>query len=247
MKYAIITDIHEDIINLRLALQKIEKLGCDEIICLGDISGFSVPHYNYFNTRDAHLCLQLVREYCTIIIAGNHDLHAARVTPKISPDFLYPENWYQLDYYEKLNASAGLVWLYDNDELNPLYTKADIEFIKQLKEYEILNTQSGNILLSHFVYPNVTGSSREFYSFIDDFEQHKQFIAENNCSFSLTGHRHYTGLFIASDNIIEKGYNSTHNIKPGDTILVPPITGNRMGNGFCIFNSVNNTITAKKI
>ena len=68
MKYAIITDIHEDIVNLKFAFQKIEKLGCDQVICLGDISGFCAPHYHYYDTRNATECLQLIREKCEIII-----------------------------------------------------------------------------------------------------------------------------------------------------------------------------------
>ncbi len=43
MKLAIITDIHEDRVNLVKALRMIEKEACDEIACLGDIVGFSTP------------------------------------------------------------------------------------------------------------------------------------------------------------------------------------------------------------
>jgi predicted phosphodiesterase len=248
MKYAIITDIHEDIISLGLALKKIEKLKCDEIICLGDISGFTVYHIDYFKTRNASECLRLVRKNCKVIIAGNHDLHAARKTPEISPDYKYPEEWYKLNYHERLIKSDGKVWLYDNDELSPLYRDTDIEFLKTLPEYHILKTNNYNVLLSHFIYPNITGSAREFYHNIEDFEQHINYMSEAKCHFSFAGHRHFAGLFIASDKgILEKRYNRKYTPEQNDCILIPPVTGNRIGNGFCIFDTENNSIEAIRI
>lgn len=247
MRYAIITDIHEDIVNLKFALKKIEKLNCDEIICLGDISGFSVPHYNYFNTRNAHECLNLIRNNCKIIIAGNHDLHAARKIPIISPDFKYPDLWYKMDYNERMNESTGLVWLYDNNELNPMYTHSDIDFLQTLPEYHILDTKEHRILLSHFIYPNLTGSAREFYSFVEDFEFHKKYMSDLDCHFGIAGHRHYAGLFVASDKeIIEKRYKREYTPKLNDCILAPPITGARNSNGFCIFDTDSFTIEAAR-
>lgn len=98
MRYAIISDIHEDIVNLRKAFTKIKKTGVDKIVCLGDISGFSVRHYSFIDLRNASECLGLIREECDIIIAGNHELHAVGKTPGITPLFSYPGNWYENDF-----------------------------------------------------------------------------------------------------------------------------------------------------
>lgn len=248
MRYAIISDIHEDVVHLTLAFKKIEKLKCDEIICLGDISGFSVPHFNYFDTRNARECLRLLRENCKIIISGNHDLHAAGKIPEINPDYKYPEEWFELNYHERLAESEGKVWLYDKDELNPLYTRSDIEFLRTLPEYHILETKDYNIFLSHYFYPNLTGSIRGFYSSSYDFEQHKKFMLDLNCHFGFSGHRHYTGLFVASDKgIIEKRFNRKYTPELNDCILVPPVAGNRIGNGFCIFDIDSLTVKVQHI
>ncbi|MDA3890324.1 MAG: metallophosphoesterase [Salinivirgaceae bacterium] len=245
MRYAIISDIHEDIVNLRFALSRIEKQKCDEIICLGDISGFSAPHYNYYTTRNASECLALIRNKCKILIAGNHDLHAARLTPKINPEYEYPKNWYSLDFYEKLQASNGYVWLYDNDELNPLYSHSDIAFLSTLPEIETIKTNEQNILLSHYAYPNITGSSKVFYNYWEDFEAHFNFMKEKNTGLSFIGHRHFSGLLIASKNkLIEKRFGVKYKCLNGDCILVPAITGKRNGNGFCIFDTQDNTVQA---
>jgi Icc-related predicted phosphoesterase len=47
MRLAFISDIHEDVESLRRILRKAEKRGYDQLICLGDISGFSLPFYTY--------------------------------------------------------------------------------------------------------------------------------------------------------------------------------------------------------
>ncbi|MBN2807142.1 MAG: metallophosphoesterase family protein [Prolixibacteraceae bacterium] len=248
MRYAIIADIHEDIVNLRLALKKIEKQHCNEVICLGDISGYSASHNHYSNTRNARECLKILRENCKIIIAGNHDLHAIRKIPGISPGFCYPENWYDMDYQERFTFSNGKVWLYENDELNPLYTKADIEFLKTLPEFDVLAVKQHNILLSHYIYPNLTGASCEFFTAPHELEQHASFITEKNCFASFAGHRHYSGLFIASNHhIVKKRYYRTYTLKRNDCILVPPVSVNQIGNGFCIFDSEDFTVEAKRI
>ena len=89
MKLAIITDIHEDVINLKTALKKIEKLNCDNIACLGDISGFSSPQYKHHRTRNASKCLKVIKENCIKILLGNHDIHAAQILPQNCNFFSY--------------------------------------------------------------------------------------------------------------------------------------------------------------
>ncbi|OQX96978.1 MAG: hypothetical protein B6I20_13645 [Bacteroidetes bacterium 4572_117] len=44
MKYAIISDIHEDIKSLVKVIGQIETIGADKLVCLGDITGFSAYH-----------------------------------------------------------------------------------------------------------------------------------------------------------------------------------------------------------
>ncbi|MBI9066740.1 MAG: metallophosphoesterase [Salinivirgaceae bacterium] len=248
MKYAIISDIHEDVVNLRLAFNKIEKLGCDEIICLGDISGFSARNYDHYDIRNASECLHLVRENCKIIIAGNHDLHSARKTPENSILFSYPHDWYALDYPTKKDLSKSKVWLYDADELDPLFTSADKEFLKSIPEVIIEKVGETSILFTHYIYPNVTGSAQVFYSEIDEFDLHKSFMKENECHVSFSGHQHYLGLLIASENmLVKKRYNRKYLVKEQDVVLVPPVIRNKYGSGICIFDTTQKTIEAKRI
>ena len=64
MKRAIISDIHGNLEALQAVFAKIEELGVDETICLGDIIGYG---------PDPALCLDTVIENCALTILGNHD------------------------------------------------------------------------------------------------------------------------------------------------------------------------------
>jgi len=64
LRYAIISDIHSNLEALSAVLSQIDTNQVDEIICLGDIVGYG-PNPNE--------CITLVKQNCSIIIAGNHD------------------------------------------------------------------------------------------------------------------------------------------------------------------------------
>lgn len=247
MRIAIIADIHEDIINLQIALSKIERLQCDEIVCLGDISGFNVSHHDYFDSRNASECLKLVKENCSVIIAGNHDLHAAGRTPEIS-SFKYPSGWYELDFHERLSKSGGEVWLYEHEELSALYTRDEINFVSKLPEYQLITYEETPVLFTHFIIPNLTGSGQKFYFEATEFEEHKQFMAEKEATYSFSGHRHYPGLMaVSSFRVITRGFGRKYKLKPNDSVLVPPITRAQGNSGFCIYDATTNTAEAIRI
>lgn len=64
MKIAVISDIHSNLEALTTALRTIDERGADAIVCLGDIVGYGA---------DAPACVDLVRERCDAVVAGNHD------------------------------------------------------------------------------------------------------------------------------------------------------------------------------
>jgi predicted phosphodiesterase len=244
MRYAIISDIHEDIVNLRKAFAKIEKIGVDKIVCLGDISGFSARHYSFMDLRDASGCLDMIREKCAIIVAGNHDLHAVGKTPEITPLFSYPDNWHQNDFPTKSRLSDNRIWLYDRYEMNALYSHEDKAFIRSLPEFSIEN----DILFTHYLYPNITGSAKQFYIELDELNEHKRFVADQGCRISFSGHPHHSGLFFAAEKqMIEKRFNRKAQLSGGNSVLVPPVVRKRGGSGFCIFDANQFTIEAKRI
>ena len=65
MRYAIIADIHANLVALKTVLDDIEKNGgFDELWCLGDVVGYG---------PDTCECIALLREYNHVCVAGNHD------------------------------------------------------------------------------------------------------------------------------------------------------------------------------
>ena len=157
MRLAIITDIHEDVISLKEALRRIDRMRCDEIVCLGDISGYSVPYYNYLNSRNAHECLSLIRSYCKITILGNHDIHAAKIIPGHCDFFDFSDDWYQLSYQQRHQLANNSIWLHEENDLDPLYTNEDIAYLKTLPEYAVSDIGGTNVLFTHYVFPNISG------------------------------------------------------------------------------------------
>jgi predicted phosphodiesterase len=63
-RIAIITDVHADLIALRDALEQIDRLGCEMIVCCGDLID-----YGLFPEET----ITLIRERKILCIRGNHD------------------------------------------------------------------------------------------------------------------------------------------------------------------------------
>lgn len=248
MKLAIISDIHEDIVSLRQAFGKIEKMQCDEVICLGDLSGFSVPYYPYLQTRNAHECLAIIRANCKIIIAGNHDLNACRRIPRISPLFNYPNNWFELDYHEKLELSGAELWMYEENELDPLYSKVDLEFLSSLPEYEIMHVADRKLFFSHYLYPNITGSTKTMYHSSKEAVRHLAYIEENDCSLAVAGHEHPSrGLIYTREGMEYFRVRKKALQDKTACVLIPAIASGPNRNGFCIFDLNKSTLEIKRI
>jgi len=63
-RIALISDIHSNIDALEAVFRDIDHIGTDEIYCLGDIVGYGAAPAE---------CLELIREYCSVTVKGNHD------------------------------------------------------------------------------------------------------------------------------------------------------------------------------
>lgn len=87
MRYAIIADIHANLEAFTAVLEDIEHRGeVDELWCLGDIVGYG---------PDPHQCLELLRQYNHVCVAGNHDWAAAGKidTADFNPDAAAASHW----------------------------------------------------------------------------------------------------------------------------------------------------------
>jgi len=108
MIYAIFSDIHANMEAFEAVLNDIKRQKVDSKVFLGDIVGYG-PNPNE--------CIELLRENCDVIIAGNHD---AAVTGDTNTTFF---NSY---------ARESVIWTVKT------ITKENLAFLKTLKSSNIL-------------------------------------------------------------------------------------------------------------
>ncbi len=239
MRLAIISDIHEDVVRLKKSMSIIESKNVDQIACLGDIVGYNLPFYNFYDTRNASECIRIVKDNCKFVVVGNHDLFESKKIPEHKAGFDFPDNWYAMDYLDRFKQAEGKVWLHERNSLASLISKKEKEYLYQLPEYIMADIGDRKILFSHFLHPDLTGSRADFVMQKSAFDLHQTFMKENNCSFSFSGHAHFEGACVHSP----KG----RKIKPFETISIkqdalgvvsPCIARGRQINGFLIFDTV---------
>jgi predicted phosphodiesterase len=237
MRLVILSDIHEDYIYLKKILQKIQSKGYDMLICLGDITGFSLPFYRYKKSRSAVSSLQLLRENCDVIISGNHDMHAASRIPIHSDVFDFPSSWYEMDLEHRSRLSKNEIWLHESD-LDPDYSGEDLQYLRSLPEFALVDGGDYKILLSHYAYPNLSGFRKMFYTWERDFKAHFDFMNQHQCSLSFTGHAHPRGYYMVTPTSYRHKYARKHKVSKLPAIIgIPPVTRHRMRSSFCIFDT----------
>jgi predicted phosphodiesterase len=65
LRLAIVTDIHGNLPAFEAVLAEVESAAPDEVWCLGDVVGYGA---------EPNECTDLVKQHCTVCLAGNHDL-----------------------------------------------------------------------------------------------------------------------------------------------------------------------------
>lgn len=239
MILGLISDIHEDIISLGKALALLEKEKCDHIACLGDIIGFSELYYPYSLTKDANACIALVRENCSYVVAGNHDLFSAGKVPHNKAGIFYPDNWFSLDIADRMKLMTNRIWLYES-EILPDLTDENKTYLKSLPEYEIISIDATNMLITHFMYPDLTGSLRKRIDDIYDYKQHFRYMRENNCILSFAGHMHKEGFELVNGfGYHEYGFRRKR-LRYTDTFIgLPAVANGSNKSGMAVFNTKN--------
>jgi len=248
MQLGIISDIHEDIISLKKAFSILNKKQVDEIVCLGDIVGFSKTYYKYDDSRNAHECISMVKSNCNIVIKGNHDLFAIKKLSEFNAGITYPPNWFDLTYAEKLKFSKDKLWLYE-DELPLKLNKNEIEYLNSLPEYIISEYDKTKYLFSHFLYPDISGAQKKFSQFSRKLKSHRKFMNNNNCKIGICGHAHINGAIIRNKkNSVHGEFGKFNFDKTANTIIIGPcIAEGENPNGLIIINTDTSEIEVIQI
>lgn len=238
MKLGFITDIHEDIQNLEKALSILSDEKCDTIVCLGDIVGFTIPFYRYIETRNAEECVRLVKENCSVVVTGNHDLYAIKKIPNHKFGFDYPDNWYDLEYEIRAKKSRNKIWLYEDSELKCSLSDNAKEFLNELKEVEVREFDDIKFLLSHFCCPDFSGSAIYFPSEPFHLAKHFDFMKEKNCAVSISGHGHPEGTIIVDQNKFSlKGFGTYKLSEDHQWLVIPCVARTSRLNGVSVLDT----------
>lgn len=64
LRYAIISDLHANLEAVQAVLTKIDALGVDQVVCLGDVVGYNA---------NPNECVEIIREREIPTVCGNHD------------------------------------------------------------------------------------------------------------------------------------------------------------------------------
>jgi len=253
MKIGIITDIHENYDMLTEALRQAEMHKCDEMACLGDIVGFDRRYYRYGAKRSAKRCIEIVNSSFRWVVAGNHDLFAASRYPLHSDGFEYPDNWFRMNPLERKLVSGGKVWCYEGDEMNDL-GDSEIAYLESLPEYIITSEPGIPCLFSHYVFPDVTGSTTLYVERKRHLKHLWEFMETNSLKYSFTGHSHelFAGFAYRKNSAFSR---AIHNI-PGSSFklghemlmtVLPALTGERGRTGFTILDSISMKLNIIKV
>lgn len=227
MKYAIISDIHEDINSLRDVIELTEKFKVDKLVCLGDITGFSHLHHTHSQTKDADACVDLVKKNFDIVVAGNHDYNSINRMPK-----------HLIRHAKAQSSIPKKTWNYQGEVHADLSTDST-EFLNNLPEYYIETAHNFRILFSHFTYPDLTGSTMIVPETKKELKSHFNFMKRKNCLLGFLGHTHINGYASSSGNYVRfKEFGFTKIAKKQQIIFGPAIVKDGNRSGFMIFDSI---------
>ncbi|MCU0378321.1 MAG: metallophosphatase family protein [Bacteroidales bacterium] len=243
MKIGIITDIHENVSMLERVLRMADSTRCDELACLGDITGYDSRFYNYHFARSARQCVDMIRANCRWVVPGNHDLFASQRFPSYSNGFVFPETWFTLSPAERRNRAAGRVWSFESEDPNDL-GDMEKEYLKSLPEYEIVALNGLKMLLSHYIFPDLTGSTTRYVEKKRHLDDLWKFMDSRNLTYSLSGHSHKSHAYFSNRGSFSF-VRAIHSV-PNDTIhlgnemtmlLLPPVTGGKGRTAFSVIDS----------
>jgi hypothetical protein len=178
-------------------------------------------------------------------VAGNHDLHAAGRFPVYTNGFSYPEGWFSMSPSERKIAASGMVWCYENEAVNDL-TAEESDYLRKIPEMLVPGEVNAAFLFSHYIYPDLTGSTTQYVKRNHHMEKHWDLMKSQNLTVSFIGHSHnfFAGFAYKSKVPFIHAFHSLPNniFQLGSepvVILLPPLSGEKGRTGFSIIDTVN--------
>lgn len=167
MRFAVISDLHSNIEALTAVFEEIDRLGIEDVYCLGDVVGYG---------PDPEACIDLVRKRCRFTIRGNHDDalfgNADRFNPyaraaihwtrdRIKPGLFRPraatERWKYLEGLPEEHRIGDLYFVHGSprDHVNEYIYREDVFFNAEGKLKQIFTTVERLLFVGHTHLPVV--------------------------------------------------------------------------------------------
>ncbi|MCF8229803.1 MAG: metallophosphoesterase family protein [Bacteroidales bacterium] len=236
MLIAIISDIHEDAENLVKALNHIDKVGAESIVCLGDIVGYTKKYFESDHSRNASVCVEMIQEQSNVCVAGNHDMAAIKRFPENIQEMGLPDCWFDLSEEKQFELCSGGLWTYDDSDHD--LEKEHKDFLRNLNEFDLLRDEDRTYIFSHYPCPDLTGFRSRFISFAEELQDHFDFMQNHDSMLSFSGHRHVEGcLFISGESMQEFGFGKYKIENFPCWVDGPCITSGKRESGFMLFDS----------
>ena len=170
-------------------------------------------------------------------------LFAIKKTPKFASGFSYEDNWYSLDYEKRSKLARNKIWLYEDSEIPSLLSNESRDFLNSLEEYAVIQSDKINIFISHFCYPDFSGSSIFFPEQPFHLKKHFEFTQNLNCKISFSGHGHPEGCVFINEDKLSLYKFGEHKISNNNCWMVTPcVAKTTRKNGVLIFDTNNFTI-----
>jgi predicted phosphodiesterase len=163
MRYAIIGDIHGNLEAFSAVLSSIDQEKIDHVLCVGDIIGYGANPVE---------CINLVKEKCFKVVAGNHDYAAIGLT--------------DIDYFNPF-AKDAVLWT--SEKLG----EKEINYIASLK----LIDREDSFTIVHSTLDN----PREWGYILNTFDAAAHFELQTD-PLCFVGHSHGAVAYVKRENFI---------------------------------------------
>jgi len=156
LRIGLISDIHSNLEALTAVLLRLESISVDRIICLGDIVGYGA------NPAE---CIELVKEKCDVVLAGNHDFAVAGIQSV---------SWFNQDAMEALNWTINIL----NDDMSHYLSSLPLTHVEE-----------------DVVYVHGSPHKPEKWSYIVSLEDALYEFRYFKGSMAFVGHSHVAGIY----------------------------------------------------
>lgn len=242
MRIGFFGDCHEDPETLEKGLEILVEWQCDKIIGLGDYIGCDGKRFSFGDSRDASRCIKLAREAADVCFVGNHDLYTARLLPKHPAGFRYPKDWYDLPLEERKELAGDKIWIAEDlpTELNA----EEHEWVRSLPDWDVLKTEERKILISHYAWPDWTGTRAEIHEDSSRLESHFKLMAKFDCPVAFSGHGHAEGAVVyTSSGLIKYEFGESTLPDEPSWVVAPGLAREEgLSNGVMIYDTVAHSI-----